>query len=66
MIVGMRLIKKAVLMVLGIDCGVFLILRRGGRMMGVKRMSRVSSMNEFRSSAVSITFTWNCTKMGGS
>lgn len=66
MAVGMRLIKKAALMVLGIDCGEFLRSSRRGRIIGVRRVSRVNSVKVLRSSTVSITFTWNCTKMGGS
>lgn len=47
--------------------GVFLrLLDRRGNRMGVKRVARVRSMNVFRTSDRSITFTWICTKMSGS
>lgn len=64
---GTRLIRKEVLTVFVIVSGVFLRLsdRRGNRM-GVKRVARVRSMNVFRTSERSITFTWICTKMSGS
>lgn len=47
--------------------GLFLRLsdRRGNRM-GVERVARVRSMEVFRISDRSITFTWICTKMSGS
>lgn len=66
MVDGIRLIRKAVLMVLVIDCGEFLKLNRRGRMIGVRRVSRISSMDVFRSRVIFTTFTWSCTKMGGS
>lgn len=63
----MRLIRKEVLTVLVIVLGLFLKLsdKRGNRM-GVERVARVRSMNVFRTSERSITFTWICTKMSGS
>ena len=64
---GIRLIRKDVLTVFVIMLGVFLRLgdRRGNRI-GVERVARVRSMNVFRTSDRSITFTWICTKMSGS
>lgn len=37
-----------------------------GSSVGVRMTTSVSSIEVLRSSAVSITFTWICTKMGGS
>lgn len=37
-----------------------------GKMIGVDRVARVSSMDVFRISVMSITFTWICTKIAGS
>lgn len=64
-VVGIRLIRKAVLMVLVMDMGSFLDLG-GGRIIGVRRVSSVNVVRVLRSSGVSITFTWICTKIGGS
>lgn len=65
--VGMRLIRKAVLMVCVMVVGEG---RRGvgskRRRIGVRIMNSVRSMDVFRSSVVSITFTWICTKINGS
>lgn len=66
MVSGIRLIKKAVLIVLVIDCGEFLKLNRRGRMIGVRRVRRISGMDVFNSMVIFITFTWSCTKMSGS
>ncbi len=65
-VVGIRLIRKAVLMVLAMDMGEFFRFRRGGRIIGVRRVSSVNVVRVLRSSGVSITFTWICTKIGGS
>ena len=65
-VVGIRLIRKAVLMVLVMDMGGFFRFRRGGRIIGVRRVSSVNVVRVLRSSGVSITFTWICTKIGGS
>lgn len=47
--------------------GVFLnLFDRSGRMIGVERVVRVSSMERARVIDRSITFTWICTKMSGS
>lgn len=64
---GIRLIKNEVLTVFVIVLGVFLrLLDSSGSRIGVKRVVRVKSMNVFRTSERSITFTWICTKMSGS
>lgn len=65
--IGMRLVRKAVLIVRVMVVGegrerVGSIERRAG----VRMMDSVRSMEVFRSSIVSITFTWICTKIGGS
>lgn len=62
----MRLVMKAVLTVLEISDGEFFSLSRGGRIMGVRRITSVNGVRVFRSSVISITFTWICTKMSGS
>lgn len=64
---GIRLIRKEALTVFVMVSGVFLELgdRRGNRM-GVERVARVRSINVFRTSDRSITFTWICTKISGS
>lgn len=47
--------------------GVFLRLSdSSGKMIGVSRVVRAKSVNVFRTSGRSITFTWICTKMSGS
>ena len=48
------------------DMGEFFRFRRGGRIIGVRRVSSVNVVRVLRSSGVSITFTWICTKIGGS
>lgn len=65
-IMGIRLIMKAVLTVRVVVVGEFLkFFDRNGSNMGVRMVMRMRSMEVLRSSAVSITFTWICTKMGG-
>lgn len=50
-----------------IIAGVFLrLFDSSGKMIGVDRVARVSNMNVFRISDISITFTWICTKIAGS
>lgn len=67
MVIGIRLSRKEVLTVLVMVCGVFFrLFARSGKIMGVSRVIRVSSMNVFRTIDWSITFTWICTKMSGS
>lgn len=67
MVAGIRLVKKAVLMVRVMLDGEFLrFVDSAGSSMGVKMIVSVSSMEVFRSNVVSITFTWICTKMSGS
>ena len=66
-VAGTKLIRKAVLtervMVVGEFCRVF--DSRGSRA-GVRMVASVRSIEVLRSNAVSITFTWICTKMDGS
>ena len=65
--IGIRLIRKEIFTVSVMVVGVFLRLSdRRGKMMGVVRVVRVSSMRVVRTSGRSITFTWICTKMSGS
>lgn len=67
MVMGIRLIRKEVLTVFVMIVGVFFRLSDSmGKMIGVQRTVRVSSMNVFRMSIWSTTFTWICTKMTGS
>lgn len=64
--IGTRLIMKAVLTVRVIVAGEFLKFSdRRGSSVGVRMVMRMRSVDVLRSSAVSITFTWICTKMGG-
>lgn len=66
-VAGARLVKNAAFTVRVMVRGVFLkFLRRSGRMIGVRRIVRVSSVRELMSSVGFTTFTWSCTKMGGS
>ena len=66
-VIGTRLIRNDILTVFVMEVGVFLNLSdRIGRMMGVNRVVRVSSIMVLRISERSITFTWICTKMSGS
>lgn len=58
---------KEVLTVFVMVVGVFLRLSESsGKMIGVSKVARVSSIDVFRTSNRSITFTWICTKMSGS
>lgn len=67
MVVGMMLVKKAILTVVVIIKGVFWsFVDRRGRRIGVRRIISVSKREVLKSSVVSTTFTWSCTKMGGS
>lgn len=67
MVIGIKLIRNEVLTVFVMMVGVFLRLSdSSGKMIGVDRVARDSSMNVFRISDISITFTWICTKMTGS
>lgn len=67
MVIGIKLIRNEVLTVLVMMAGVFLrLFDSSGKIIGVDRVARVSSMNVFRISDISITFTWICTKMTGS
>lgn len=66
-VIGIRLVRKAALMVVVRVWGEFLkFFRRRERSVGVRVIANVSSMVVLRSRAVSITFTWTCTKMCGS
>lgn len=67
MVAGIRLIRNEALTVFVMEEGVFLKLSESnGRIIGVSRVVRVSSMDVVRTSDRSITFTWICTKMDGS
>lgn len=67
MVMGIRLIRKEVLTVFVMIVGVFFRLFDSmGKMIGVQRTARVSSINVFKINIWSITFTWICTKMTGS
>lgn len=67
MVIGIKLIRNEVLTVLVMMAGVFLrLFDSSGKIIGVDRVARVSSINVFRISDISITFTWICTKMTGS
>ena len=66
-VIGIRLIKNEALTVFVIVVGVFLsLLDSSGKMIGVVRITRVSSVQTLRAIDGCITFTWICTKMGGS
>lgn len=66
-VVGARLTRNAVFTVRVVVRGVFLKpLKRMGRMIGVRRIASVSSVRVLMSSVGFTTFTWSCTKMGGS
>lgn len=66
-VVGTRLIKKAVLTVRVMVAGEFWnVFDSRGSSVGMRMIARVRSMEVLRSSGVSITFTWICTKMSGS
>lgn len=66
-VMGIRLIRKAVLTVRVMWVGEFWnVFDRSGSSVGARMVVKVRSMKVLRSSVVSITFTWNCTKMSGS
>lgn len=66
-VVGARLVRNAVLTVRVMVRGVFLkLLRRSGKIIGIRRIVSVSSARELMSSVGFTTFTWSCTKIGGS
>ncbi len=66
-VMGTRLIRKAVLTVRVMVVGEFEdVFDTGSSRVGVRMMANVRSREVLRSSVVSITFTWICTKMGGS
>lgn len=65
--IGTRLVRKAVLIVRVMVVGeAGWVVVSSGRRIGKRRIASVRSMEVLRSSAASITFTWICTKMGGS
>ena len=65
--IGTRLVRKAALMVCVMVVGESVgVGRSSGRRRGMRMIDSVRSMEVLRSRAVSITFTWICTKMGGS
>lgn len=65
-IIGIRLIRKEVLIVFVIVVGEFLRLFDSmGKMMGVERVVRVRSMSVFRISNRFIIFIWICIKVDG-
>ena len=65
--IGTRLVKKAVLMVRVMVVGVSVgVVGSNGRRRGVRMIDSVRSIEVLRSRVVSITFTWICTKIGGS
>lgn len=66
-VIGIRLVKKAVLMVWVMRVGVFCkFFDSIGSSAGIRVIVRVRIMEVLRRSVVSIAFTWICTKMGGS
>ena len=66
-VIGTRLIMKAVFTVLVMVVGEFWsFFDSRGSSVGVRIVVSVRSVRVFRSSVVSITFTWICTKVGGS
>ena len=65
-VVGMRLIRKAVLVAdVIVAVGLFKVFGSSWVNTGMRRVDSVRSREEL-SSVVSNTFTWTCTKMGGS
>lgn len=65
--IGTRLVRKAVLMVCVMVVGESEVeVGSSGRRSGMRIISSVRSMKVLRSRVVSTTFTWICTKMGGS
>lgn len=66
-IIGTRLTRKATLTVCVIVVGEFWkVFDNRGSSIGARMIVSVRSMEVLRSSAVSITFTWTCTKIDGS
>ena len=66
-IIGTRLIRKAILTVRVMMVGEFwVVFDSSGSSIGVRIIVSVRSMEVLRSSVVSVTFTWTCTKMDGS
>lgn len=66
-IVGTRLVRKAVLTVCVMVVGEFWsFFDSSGSSIGVMIIVIVMSMETLKSNVGSITFTWICTKMGGS
>lgn len=66
-IIGTRLIRKAILTVRVMMVGEFwVVFDSSGSSIGVRIIVSVRSMEVLRSSVVSITFTWICTKIDGS
>lgn len=65
--IGTRLVRKAVLTIRVMWVGEFWnVFDRSGSTVGVRMIANVKNMDVLRSSVVSTTFTWICTKMGGS
>lgn len=65
--IGARLVRKAVLTVWVIKVGELLkFFDKRGSKIGVRMIVRVRSIEVLRSSVVSTTFTWICTKISGS
>lgn len=66
-VIGTRLVRRAVLMACVVMVGEFFrFFDSRGRSIGVRMIVSVRSMDVLRSSVVSTTFTWICTKMSGS
>lgn len=66
-IIGTRLIRKAILTVRVMMVGEFwVVFDSSGSSIGVRIIVSVRSTEVLRSSVVSITFTWICTKIDGS
>lgn len=67
MVMGTKLVKKAVLTVRVMVLGEFWkFLDRKGSKIGVRMINSVKVIEVLRSNVASTTFTWICTKMGGS
>lgn len=66
-IIGSKLVRKAVLTVRVMVRGEFWkVSDNRGNSIGIRMIVSVRSMEVLRSSAISITFTWTCTKIDGS
>lgn len=66
-VVGTRLVRKAVLTAWVMVVGEFWkFLDTKGSRIGVRMIASVRVMKVLRSNAISTTFTWICTKIGGS